>query len=98
MGLERKPLDRFAACATVIPVYVLRAESCAKPMVSFSPFRVLKIIVTLALIGLLPTGCGDPCRDCRNIACPGSAKDCSRNDMECGDAKYSNTAECELRR
>ena len=67
-------------------------------MVSMSLFRVPKIIVTLALLGLLPTGCGDPCRDCRNIACPGSAIDCSRNDMEYGDTKYSNKAECELRK
>jgi hypothetical protein len=65
-------------------------------MVTTTLFRVLKVIVTLALIGLLPAGCGDPCRNCRNIACPGSDLDCSRNDRECSDTKHSNKAGCEL--
>ena len=67
-------------------------------MVSTSLFRGLKVIVTLALIALSPAGCGDPCRNCKNIDCPGSDIDCSRNDMDCSDTKHSNKAECELRK
>jgi hypothetical protein len=67
-------------------------------MVSTSLFRALKVIVTLALIGVLPAGCADPCRDCTKIDCSSTDLDCSRSEMECRDTDHSNKAECKLRK
>ena len=59
-------------------------------MVSTSFFRCLRVITTLGLIALAPAGCGDPCRDCSNIACSGSDIDCTRGYMSVGrDQTYS---------
>jgi hypothetical protein len=66
-------------------------------MVSTSLFRALKVIVTLVLIGVLPAGCADPCRDCTKIDCSGRDLDCSRSEMEC-NTDHSNKTDCELRK
>jgi hypothetical protein len=64
-------------------------------MVSTSLFRCLRAITTLGLIALAPAGCGDPCRDCSNIACSGSDIDCTRsNNAECEAKKKEALTEC----
>jgi hypothetical protein len=61
-----------------------------------SLFRVLKVIAPLVLIALSPGGCGDPCRNCLEMECSGSAIDCSRNDKtECEAKKKEAMAECD---
>ena len=67
-------------------------------MVSTSLFRVLTVIVTLAPIALVPTGCAEPCSNCTNIDCSGRDIDCSSNDIECRQSNHSNKAGCELRK
>jgi hypothetical protein len=63
-------------------------------MVSTSLFRVLTVVMTLAPIALVPTGCAEPCGNCTNIDCSGRDIDCSSNNIECLNSDQSNKAGC----